>query len=168
MRFTEFLRTSVLLFAGSASALALCAFAAAFADDNRTLLLLSLGWWVLTALVGLWLGRRPATTNGIGRMLADAKAVTSMPAIEPGAILWNRLWSLAVFTAVTGGLAFLFPPVPAIGSGYALAIALAWRRQSLAVQAIEERDGVQFSVEKTSPFGPTQLTRMPGLKRYDV
>ena len=63
MRFTEFLRTSVLLFAGSASALALCAFAAAFADDDRTLLLLSLGWWILTAGVGLWLGRRPATTT---------------------------------------------------------------------------------------------------------
>ncbi len=168
MRFTDFLRTAVLLFAGAASALALCTFASAFADDDRTLLLLALGWWVLTAVVGIWLGRRPQTTAGIGRMLADARATTSMPPIEPGAILWNRLWPLAAFATVAGGLAFLVPSVPAIASGYALAIALAWRRQSLAVQAVEERDGIQFHVEKGSPFAATSLTRLPGLKRYDV
>ncbi|MEA2346583.1 MAG: hypothetical protein QOG62_370 [Thermoleophilaceae bacterium] len=168
MRFTEFLRNAVLLFAGAASTLALCTLIAAFSEDDRRLLLLAIGWWILAGVIGLWLGRRPQTTQGIGRMLADAKAVTSMPPIEPGPIMWNRLWPLAVFTAVAGGLAFLFPPVAAVATGYALAISLAWRRQALAVQAIEERDGIQFHVEKASPFGATRLTRLPGMKRYDV
>ena len=43
--------------------------------------------------------------------------------------------------------------------------ALAWRRQDAAVTAIEERDGVAFYVERTSPFQPIQLVRTPGFRR---
>jgi hypothetical protein len=168
MRFIDFLRTTVLLFGGAASTLALCSLVAIYSDDDRTLLQLALAWWALAALIGLWLGRGHRTTAGIGRMLADARAATTMPEFEPGAILINRLWPLAAFTVVAGGLAFLFPPVPAIATGYALAIALAWRRQSAAVQAIEERDGVQFHVERSSILGATKLIRTAGLKRFEA
>jgi hypothetical protein len=85
MRFPDFLRTTVLLFAGAATALAAVAIAGAAAKDDRTLL-------------------------------------------------------------------------------YA---ALAWRKQSAAVEAIEGRDGVRFYVEHTSPFKPTSLIRTPGFRRVE-
>jgi hypothetical protein len=168
MRFTDFLRTTVLLFSGAASTLALCSLIAIYGEENRTLLFVSVGFWVLAILIGLWLGRGAGTTAGIARLLRDAKATTTIPVLEPGAILLNRLWSLAAFTVVAGGLAFLFPPVPVIGTGYALAISLAWRRQSSAVQAIEERDGIQFHVERSGILAPTQLVRTAGLKRFEA
>jgi hypothetical protein len=168
VRFTDFLGTSTLLFGGAASTLALWTVVSAFSEDDRTLLLLSLGWWAVAAIVGLWLGRGTRPANGISRMLAQAKAATAMPELEPGAILWNRLWPLAAFTVVAGGMGFIFPPVPAVAAGYPLAIALAWRRQSGAVQAIEERDGVQFHVERSPLLGATRLVRTAGLKRFEA
>lgn len=167
MRFTDFLRTCVLLFAGAATALAAVSIAGASAKDDRTLLYVALGWWGLAALGGLWLGRRPEVTQGIGRALAGARTQPALPELEPGAILFNRLWALALFTVGSGAVAFLVPQVPAIAAGYVIAAALAWRKQSAAVEAIEGRDGVRFYVEHTSPFKPTRLIRTPGFRRVE-
>jgi MFS family permease len=167
MRFPDFLRTCVLLFAGAATALAAVAIAGAAAKDDRALLYIALGWWGIAALVGLWLGRRGEVTQGIGRALANARTQPALPELEPGAILFNRLWALALFTAGSGALAFLVPQVPAIAAGYVIAAALAWRKQSAAVEAIEGRDGVRFYVEPTSPFKPTRLIRTPGFRRVE-
>jgi len=41
---------------------------------------------------------------------------------------------------------------------------LAWRRQSSAVTAIEDRDGARFYIERTSPLRPIQLVRTPGFR----
>ena len=65
-------------------------------------------------------------------------------------------------TVVAGALAFLFPQVPMIATGFAIIWALAWRRQEQAVAAIEARDGVRFYVEPTSPVEPIRLLRTPG------
>jgi hypothetical protein len=35
------------------------------------------------------------------------------------------------------------------------------------VAAIEDRDGVRFYVERTSPFKPTQLVRTPWMRRIE-
>jgi hypothetical protein len=165
VRFTDFLRVSVLLFAGGATALAIAAIAGATAKDDHTLLAVSASWWVIAAVIGLWLGRRPETTEGVGRLLSTARSTPMLPEVEPGRTVVNRLWPLAVFLAVAGGIAFLIPQVPAIGAGYAEIMALAWRKQSRAVAAIEDRDGVRFYVERTSPFKPTQLVRTPWMRR---
>jgi hypothetical protein len=167
MRFPDFLRTCVLLFAGAATALAAVAIAGAAAKDDRPLLYIALGWWAVAAGAGLWLGRRPEVTQGIGRALADARTQTALPELEPGAILFNRLWALALFTVGSGAVAFLVPQIPAIAAGYVIAAALAWRKQSAAVEAIEGRDGVRFYVEPTSPFKPTRLIRTPGFRRVE-
>lgn len=167
MRFPDFLRTCVLLFAGAATALAAVAIAGAAAKDDRTLVYVALGWWGLAAAAGLWLGRRPEVTEGIGRALAGARTQSALPELEPGAILFNRLWALAVFTVGSGAVAFLVPQVPGIAAGYVIAAALAWRKQSAAVEAIEGRDGVRFYVEHTSPFRPTRLIRTPGFRRVE-
>ena len=167
MRFPDFLRTCVLLFAGAATALAAVAIAGAGAKDDRTLVYVALGWWAVAAIAGLWLGRRPEVTQGIGRALATARTQPALPELEPGAILFNRLWALAVFTVGSGAVAFLVPQVPGIAAGYVIAAALAWRKQSAAVEAIEGRDGVRFYVEHTSPFKPTRLIRTPGFRRVE-
>jgi hypothetical protein len=54
--------------------------------------------------------------------------------------------------------------VPAVATGFAIIWALAWRRQSSAVAAIEERDGARFYIERTSPLQPIKLVRTPGFR----
>lgn len=169
MRFVEFLKTTVLLSAGAATALgavtllAIASSQASVASQER-LIAVALGWWVLATLIGLRLGRRAEANPPIARLLAGARASTALPELHPGAILLNRLWPLLLFTLVAGGLAFLAPQIPGIAVGFALIWALAWRRQHSAVAAIEERDGVGFYVMRTSPFQPIALQRTPGFK----
>ena len=167
MRFGDFLRTAVLLFGGAATALAAVAVAGARARDDPELIYLALGWWAAAALIGGWLGRRRAASPSIARLMASARTTPLLPELEPGTVLFNRLWALVAFTVVSGGLAFLLPQVPAIAVGYALIVALAWRHQAAAVSAVEERDGVRFYIDRTSPFKPTKLLRTPGFRRVE-
>jgi hypothetical protein len=167
MRFRDFLRVAVLLFGGAATALAVVSIVGATRDESTTLLIVALGWWVAAAAIGLWLGRRPAPTPGIAGLLAAARKSTSLPELEPGALLFNRLWPLAVVAVAAGALGFFVPQVPAVATGYALLVALTWRRQSSAVAAIEGRDGVEFWFDKSSPFGPPRLLRLPGLRKIE-
>jgi hypothetical protein len=167
VRFPDFLRAAVVLFAAAATALAVVAIAGARAKDDMTIVYVALGWWTVAGLAGLWLGRRAAATQGIERLLSSARTTPLLPELEPGTILFNRLWGLAVFSVGAGGVAFLIPQVPAIGTGYALLVALYWRRQSAAVIAMEQRDGVRFYIDRTSPFKPTRLLRTPGWRRNE-
>ena len=167
MRFTDFLRVAVLLFGGAGTALAVVAIAAAGAADDRLLIFVAVGWWLVAAAGGLWLGRRMAPTPGIERLLAGARATNTLPEVEPGAIVFNRLWPLAVFTIISGAAALLVPQVPAIAAGYAIGVALTWRKQAAGVQAIEDRDGVRFYFDRSSPFGAPKLLRTPGLRKIE-
>ena len=167
MRFPDFLRTSVLLFAGAATALAAVAIAGAASKDDHTLVYVALGWWAIAAVGGLWLGRRPEVTQGISRALAGARTQSALPELQPGTILFNRLWALALFTVGSGAVAFLIPQIPAIAAGYVIAVSLAWRKQSAAVEAIEGRDGVEFWFAKGSPFARPKLLRLPGLRKIE-
>jgi hypothetical protein len=167
MRFTDFLRTAVLLFAASATVLAAVTIAGATSKGERTLIYFSLGWWLVATAGGIILGRRPRVTDGISRLLASARSTPVLPEVEPARILITRLWALALLTVAGGAVAFLIPQVPAVGAGYALGVALLWRRQGPAVLAIEQRDGVQFYVEHTGPFEPTKLLRVPGYRKLE-
>lgn len=167
MRLTDFLRTAVLLFSAAATALATVAVVGASADQDVVLLYVAVTWWAVAGGAGLYLGRRVETSRGIGRMLAGARSTPALPELEPGRVVVYRLWPVGVFTVVSGALAFLLPQVPAIGCGYALIVALAWRKQEGAVAAIEDRDGARFYVERGSPIGPTRLVRTPGLRKVE-
>ena len=68
-------------------------------------------------------------------------------------------------TILALGLGLVAPQIPGIAAGFAIIGALAWRRQEAAVSAIEERDGVAFYVEPTSPLKPIKLIRAPGFRR---
>ena len=165
MRFGDFLRTAVLLFLGAATACAAVTIAAAQADDNDTLLYVAFGWWIVAAVLGLWLGR--GAVEGIDRLVADARPTQTLPEVQPGRIIVNRLWALLLASVVAGGLAWLIPQVPAMAAGFFLLAALWWRRQPAAVTALEERDGIRLYVERTSPFEPTKLIRTPGFRRNE-
>ena len=80
-------------------------------------------------------------------------------------MLLNRMWPLLASTVIALGLGLFAPQIPAIACGFAIIGALAWRRQEAAVSAIEDRDGVAFYVQPTSPFKPIQLVRAPGFRR---
>jgi hypothetical protein len=167
MRFRDFLRVSVLLYGGAATALAVVSVLGATRSDTNTLVYVAAVWWCVAVLIGLWLGRRPETTEGIGRLLANARTTNSLPELEPGAVMFNRLWPLAVTTILAGPIGYFFPQVSVVATGTFLLIALVWRRQSSAVAAIEGRDGVEFWFDRTSPLGAPKLLRLPGLRRVE-
>jgi hypothetical protein len=165
VRFRDLLRVSVLLFGGTATALAVVSVVGAAQEDTNTLVYVAAVWWCVATLIGLWLGRRPDTTPGIATLLADARTTNSLPELEPGTVLFNRLWPLIVLGIVSAVLGFFVPQVPAIATGYCLLVALLWRHQSRAVEAIEGRDGVEFWLDRSSPLGRPRLLRLPGLRR---
>jgi hypothetical protein len=167
MRFRDLLRVSVLLAAGAATVLALVTIIGTTREEDNVLLFVALGWWLVATVVGLWLGRRLRVSPGIERLLADARSTSSLPELEPGSVMFNRLWPIALFAVVAGGLGIVLPSVPAMATGYALLMALSWRRQSGAVEAIEHRDGVEFWLDRNSPFRPPQLLRLPGLRKIE-
>ena len=165
MRFVDLLKTTVMLSAGAATMLAIITVIGATSDHDDTLVLVATGWWVAASLIGVLLGRRAQVTAPIGRLLADAKLATMLPEHRPTSVVLNRLWPLLVSTVAGGAVGFVFPQVPAVACGFAIIWSLAWRRQDSAVLAVEERDGVTFYVERTSPVRPMQLVRTPGLRR---
>jgi hypothetical protein len=167
VRFRDLLRVSVLLFGGAATALALVSVVGAAQEDTNTLVYVAAVWWCVATLAGLWLGRGARTTPGIARLLAEARSTTALPELEPGTVLFNRLWPLIVLALASAVIGFFIPQVPAIATGYCLLVALLWRKQSRAVEAIEGRDGVEFWFEKSSPFGGPKLLRLPGLRKVE-
>ena len=164
MRFVDFLRTTVLISAGAASALAAVTVAGAAGTGDGLVVPIGAGWWVLAALLGLWEGRRSEASSPIAALLANARMQSSLPEVNPSRTLMNRLWPLLVSTIGAGVLAFVLPQVPAIAAGFGIIWALAWRRQAAAVTAIEERDGARFYVVRNSPLRPIQLIRTPGFR----
>lgn len=164
MRFTDFLRTTVLLSAGAATALAAVTVAGGAGNSATLLVPVAGGWWLIAVMIGGWLGRRGNTSAPIATLLASARTQPTLPELNPGRTLLNRLWPLLISTLAAGAIAFLVPQVPAVAAGFAIIWALAWRRQAAAVTAIEERDGVRFYVEPTSLVKPIRLVRTPGFR----
>lgn len=164
MRFADFLRTTVLISAAAASALAAVTVAGAAGTGDDLVVPLGAGWWVIASAIGIALGRRAETSPPIARLLTSARTQASLPEVHPGRTVLNRLWPLLLSTLGAGALAFVLPQVPAVATGFAVIWALAWRRQASAVTAIEERDGARFYVVRTSPLQPIQLVRTPGFR----
>jgi hypothetical protein len=165
MPFVDLLRATVLLVAGVATALGAVSVLVAAQNSDETALIVAGAWWLAAALAGVWLGRPARTAGAVKRVLAGARTATSLPPESPGRIAFLRLWPVGAFAIIAGGLAALAPQIAAIGAGYAIGVALAWRHREGAVTAIEERDGVRFYVEPASAFEPLKLVRTPGLGR---
>jgi hypothetical protein len=165
MLFVDLLRLTVLVIAGSATALGAVAVIAGKQGDGSATLVFAGVWWTLAIVLGLALGSSPRAGAAMSRALASARTSTSLPTESPGRIAFLRLWPIGAFALIVGGLAWLLPQVAAVGAGFAILNALAWRNRERAVSAIEERDGVRFYVEPGSALEPIKLIRTPGLRR---
>ena len=166
MPFADFVKTTVVLSAASATTLAAITLLSARGADQPGTATIALGWWAAASVIGVLLGRRAATSPPIARLLSGAKTVSALPPQRPGRVLLARLWPLLLSTIVAGGLSLLWPQIPAVATGFAVIWALAWRQQHAAIVAIERRDGVRFYVDETSPLRPITLSRTPGYKAY--
>jgi hypothetical protein len=162
MRFTDFLKATVMMSAGAATALGAVTAVSVSAHEDATAAIVAAVWWLGAGVYGAWLGRRAQVSGQIAGLLAGARSTPALPDVRPARVLVNRLWPLMVFALVAGALGVVAPQVSVIATGFAIIGALAWRRQERAVAAIEDRDGVQFYVERTSPFRAIQLVRTPG------
>jgi hypothetical protein len=163
LRFGDFLKATVLLSAASATLLAaLTVIGLGRNSPDDTAAYVCAAWWALSALIGIWVGRRANTSPPIARLLASAKSQTLLPEQHAGRTLVNRLWPLLLSTIVAAVASVFYPQVAGIAAGFGVIWALGWRRQEQAVAAIEERDAVRFYVDSTSPLRPMQLVRTPG------
>lgn len=165
MLFCDLLRLTVLLVAGVATALGAVTVVIANQDSAYTTLIVAGAWWLIAGIAGVLLGRSARAGEAMAGALASARTATSLPVESPGRIAFQRLWPIGVFALVSAGLAWIWPQVAAVGAGYAIGVALAWRRRDEAVTAIEERDGVRFYVRPGSALRPIELVRTPGLGR---
>jgi hypothetical protein len=160
VRFGDLLKATVLLSAGSATLLAAITVIGIGHDTQTALIAFSAAWWLLAGVIGVALAGRAEAA--ILRLLAGARSQTTLPELNPGRTLLNRLWPLLLSTVGAGVLGAWQPQVSAIAAGFAIVWALAWRRQEQAVAAVEERDAVRFYVDRTSPLSPMRLLRTPG------
>jgi hypothetical protein len=165
MLFTDLLRLTVLLVGAEATALAAVAVLVADREDDALTLIIAAAWWTAAVAAGLYLGRPERAAESMSRALAAARVSISLPRVSTLRIALIRLWPLGAFALIAGGLAWIWPQVAAIGAGYALLVALAWRNREPAVTGVEDRDGVRFYVEPSSAFEPVRLVRTPGLGR---
>ncbi|MGX6447330.1 hypothetical protein ACVU7I_04590 [Patulibacter sp. S7RM1-6] len=165
MSFRQLLHATVLLSGASATVLGLLVVAHAQVNGEVGPAVVSALWWLIATGIGIGAGRRDAASPQIARVLAEARAANELPEPRPVRTLINRLWPLFLVTLVSGVAAIWLPQVAGVATGFLLIWALAWRKQQHAVRAIEERDGVEFQVERTSPIEPLKLVRLPGLRR---
>jgi hypothetical protein len=164
MPYTDLLRITVLLVGAEATALAAITAIAAGRSDDTTAILVAAGWWLASLAIGLYLGRPSRAADGVRDALVQARTATSLPPETPSRIAVARLWPIGVTALAAGVLGIFFPGVAAVGAGYALLVALAWRTREAAVLGIEHRDGVRFYVMPNSALRPIELVRTPGLR----
>ena len=139
------------------------------ATTTRPILIVGAAWWLAGDRSSASTSGRPdARRRRRARRARPARTATSLPAETPQRIALGRLWPIGLTAIVAGALGIFFPGVAAIGAGYALLVALAWRTREAAVLGIEERDGVRFYVVPGSALRPIELVRTPGLGRDRV
>jgi hypothetical protein len=164
--FVDLLRMTVLLAAGAATVLAAVTVIRVSGGDDTLTIYVAAVWWTVALIGGIVLGRPARAAEAMSPVLAQARTATALPEMDnPTSAALGRLWPIGAFAVLAGGLGFVFAGVAAIGAGFALAVALAWRAREGTVAAIEERDGIRFYVEPGSALQPVKLIRTPGLRR---
>lgn len=163
MRYCDYLHTCVLMIGSAALMLALVSAGSLVHYGSSMLALLSACWGVICIACGLWIGRGDAVQESVRALLSKSRPEPVFPKIEPPAVLLSRLWPVLAITLVAAISSYWFPQLSVAASGYGLLWALAWRKQSDAVLAIEERDIVHFWIVRSSPLQPPKLVRVPAM-----
>jgi len=161
VRYCDYLHACVLMIGSAALALIIISAGSLVATGSRLLILLSIAWLVICVGWGLWIGR--GEQESVRALLSRSRPEPVFPKIEPPAVLLSRLWPVLLITLVAAISSYWFPQLAVACAGYGLLWALAWRKQSDAVLAIEERDAVHFWIVRSSPVGPPKLVRVPAM-----
>lgn len=164
MPYTDLLRVTVFITGAEATVLGAVTAIGANREGSATTILVAAAWWLISLIVGFYLGRPSRAVEDMRNPLARARTATSLPPQTPARITIGRLWPIAATAILAGGLGLFFPGVAVIGAGYALIVSLAWHTREAAVLAIEQRDGVKFYVVPNSALRPVELVRTPGLR----
>ncbi len=160
MRYSDYLRASVLLIGSAAVALIVVSgMELARESDTRTAVIGGI-WLVVAILLGTWLGRRDQVMESIGALLSRSRPEPVFPKIEPGPVLLSRLWPILAIAIVAVFLTPLFTQFAIAAAGYGLLWSMAWRRQAMAVEAIEDRDAIHFWIVRNSAWQPPKLVRV--------
>ena len=164
MPYTDLLRITVFITGAEATALGAISAISVGGEPSATTVIIAAAWWLISLILGFWLGRPERAREDMREPLAKARMATSLPVESANRIAVQRLWPIALTAVIAGGLGLFFPGVAIIGTGYALIVSLSWHTREAAVIAIEERDGVRFYVVPNSALKPIQLVRTPGLR----
>jgi hypothetical protein len=163
VRYCDYLHGSVLLI-GSAALTLLLVSAGSLAWYGSSLMIsVSVLWLVICVACGLWLGRGTNVQEPVRELLSRSRPVPIFPKIEPPAILLSRLWPVLAITLLAAISSYWFPQLAVAACGYGALWSLAWRKQSDAVLAIEERDLVHFWIVRGSPLKSPRLVRVPAV-----
>jgi hypothetical protein len=162
--YTDLLRVTVFITGAEATALGAISAISVGGEPSATTVIVAAAWWLISLILGFWLGRPERAREDMRGPLAKARMATSLPVESANRIAVQRLWPIALTAVIAGGLGLFFPGVAIIGTGYALIVSLSWHTREAAVTAIEERDGVRFYVVPNSALKPIELVRSPGLR----
>lgn len=163
MRYTEYLRTSVLLLGTTSIALIVVSAGAISREHDVMLLIFGAAWTVIACAIGVWLGRGNQVMESIRTLLSRSRPEPVFPKIEPAAVLFTRLWPVLVIALGSAAVSWWFPQLAVAAAGYGMLWSIAWRKQALAVEAIEERDAVHFWIVRTAAFRHPKLVRVPAM-----
>lgn len=163
MRYCDYLHSCVLMIGSAALALTLVSIGSLVYYGSALLIALSASWGVVCVAWGLWIGRGDAVQDGVRTLLSKSRPEPIFPHIEPSAVLLSRLWPVLAITLLAAISSYWFPQLAVAAAGYGMLWALAWRKQSDAVLAIEERDLVHFWIVRSSPLEPPKLVRVPAM-----
>jgi hypothetical protein len=162
--YSDLLRLTVFITGAEATALGAISAISVGGEPSPTTLIVTAAWWLISLILGFWLGRPERAREDMRQPLSRARTATSLPVESESRIAVQRLWPIAVTAIIAGGLGLFFPGVAIIGTGYALIVSLSWHTREAAVLAIEARDGVRFYVVPNSALKPIELVRTPGLR----
>lgn len=163
MRFCEYLRATILLLFTSSIALLVIAVGAIVREGSTPLMIVTVAWNAFAVACGMWLGRGEGAMASIRNLLSRSRPEPVFPKIEPRAVLLSRLWPVLAIAIGAGIGSLWLASLPAVTAGYGLIWSLAWRKQPLAVEAIEERDSVHFWIVRSPALRQPKLVRVPAM-----
>src|SRR5690349_2013819 len=100
MRYTEYLRTSVLLLGTTSFALIVVSAGAIAREHSVLLLVFGAIWIVLACSIGIYLGRSDQVMESIRDLLSRSRPEPVFPKIEPAAVLFTRLWPVLAIALI--------------------------------------------------------------------
>ena len=163
VRFVDFLKATVILSAGAATRSPSSPCSRPARTPSTLLVFVVAGWWVVAARSAY--ARAPERDQPSDRAAARGGALHDDAAgAAPGGSSSTGC-GRSRSRRCSGSAGAVRAADPGIAAGFAMVWALAWRRQNGAVAAIEDRDGVAFYIEPTSPLSPIKLVRTPGFRR---